>query len=144
MIVPILAVPLIEIGLFVVLGGVIGLWATLGFVIGSAVLGGMVLRRGGLTAARRGGLVSQVAGSGMSMLAGLLLIVPGFLTSALGGLLLLPPVQHLVIALLGQRLMVTMPFGRPVAPQDDVVDGDYEVIPPTALQAERRSKWTQD
>ena len=41
-----LALPLIEIGLFVTLGGVLGLWLTLGFVLGSALLGGFILRRG--------------------------------------------------------------------------------------------------
>ena len=41
-----LAVPLIEIGLFVTLGGVLGLWLTLAFVFGSTMLGVVVLRRG--------------------------------------------------------------------------------------------------
>lgn len=40
----ILAVPLIEIGLFVQIGGMIGMWATIAWVIVSAGLGIVVLK----------------------------------------------------------------------------------------------------
>lgn len=107
-----LAWPLVEIALFVVIGGRIGLWPTLIWVVLSALLGIMVMR---LTAARqamalRDGLravrdPARLAAAGiLSMLAGVLLILPGFLTDALGLLLLLPPVRTLIIRGLAGRM----------------------------------------
>ena len=69
----ILAVPLIEIGLFVTLGGVLGLWGTLAFVLASSVLGVSILRRAAGPGQRRGGIpLHKVARGGFSMVAALL------------------------------------------------------------------------
>src|SRR5690606_8852424 len=103
--------PLTEIALFVLIGGQIGLWPTLIWVVLSGFLGVMVLRMTALrqSVALRSGLqglrdpAALAAGGLMSMLAGLLLILPGFLTDGLGLLLLLPPVQRLVTASLMSR-----------------------------------------
>ena len=137
-----LALPPIEIGLFVTLGGALGLWLTLGFVLGSSMLGVFLLRRGavGVQPGRAG--LMQLAGSGFSMLAAFLLILPGFLTSFIGVLLLIPLVQRGIVLLVGQRLAARgFAFGAAPAPQSDVIDGDYSVmsegdhpLPP--------SKWT--
>ena len=142
----ILAVPLIEIGLFVTLGGAIGLWGTLAFVLGSAVLGMAVLRQSGLTRPVAGrGLMVQIAGQSMTMLAGVFLILPGFLTSALGGLLLLPPVQAAVVWALRHRLGAGrfggMDGDSPSAP--GVIDAEYEIVPPRQAQQRPPSRWTQ-
>jgi len=137
-----LALPLIEIGLFVTLGGVLGLWLTLGFVLGSAILGAFILRRGavGVQPGRAG--LMQLAGSGFSMLAALLLILPGFLTSFIGVLLLIPLVQRGIVLLVGQRLAARgFALGAAPAAQSDVIDGDYSVMP----EGDRPlppSKWT--
>ena len=144
-----LAVPLIEIALFVVLGGALGLWLTLAVVLGSAALGVFVLRRA--TQPRRpgsGGLAREVAGRGFSMLAGILLIAPGFLTSAVGLLLLLPPVQAVMVHLLGQRLgamgfVFRQGAARPDDRRDDIIDGDFEEVSQPIDQRLPPSKWTQ-
>ena len=131
----ILGWPLLEIALFVVIGGEIGLWATLAWVVLSAVLGVLVLR---LTAARqafalRGGLQGlrdpvQMAAAGMlSFLGGVLLLLPGFFSDALGLSLLVPPVQ----TLLSRRLLkgaVVMRKGQPR--DDDVIEGEFTEAPP--------------
>lgn len=141
-----LAVPLIEIALFVVLGGVLGLWLTLFFVLGSTVLGAVILRRGGQVGQPRSrDPMMQMAGKGLSLLAGLLLIVPGFFTSALGLLLLLPPVQRLMVVLLGQRLSASgFRFRRATAQQDDIIEGDYEELHRPQGERLPPSQWTQD
>lgn len=143
---PLLAVPLIEIALFVVLGGVLGLWLTLFFVLGSSVLGAAILRRGGQVGQPRSrDPMMQMAGKGLSLLAGLLLIVPGFFTSALGLLLLLPPVQRLMVVLLGQRLSASgFMFRRATAQQDDIIEGDYEELRQPQGERLPPSQWTQD
>lgn len=137
-----LALPLIEIGLFVTLGGVLGLWLTLGFVLGSALLGGFILRRGAMAAQPgRAGLM-HLAGSGFSMLAALLLILPGFLTSFIGALLLIPFVQRGIVLLIGHRLAARgFAFGAAPTAQDDVIDADYTVIP-SSDHSLPPSKWT--
>lgn len=138
---PILALPLIEIALFVTVGAWLGLWLTLAIVLGSALLGVQVLRQQGLGAVQefqRGGQtadpLSPLAHGALKTIAGLLLILPGFLTDTLGLLLLIPQVRNLAIALLASRVQFatfTTTGARP-ARQDDWIDGDYEVVPQTA------------
>lgn len=137
-----LALPLIEIGLFVTLGGALGLWLTLGFVMGSALLGGFILRRGALGVQKRRSGLMQLAGSGFSMLSALLLILPGFMTSFIGALLLIPLVQRWIVLVIGQRLTTRgFAFGAGPAAQDEVIDADYTVMP-EAEHPLPPSKWT--
>ena len=139
-----LALPLIEIALFVVLGGVLGLWLTLAFVLGSAMLGVALIRRSGQAMPMRGGLsLQQIAGSGFSLMAALLLILPGFLTSAIGLLLLIPLVQRLVVLLIGQRLATRGVMFQTRSARADVIDGEFEEV---ILPRDERlppSGWTQ-
>jgi UPF0716 protein FxsA len=139
----ILAWPLIEIGLFVTLGGALGLWLTLAFVLGSALLGVSVLRRGAAMRQPGSGMM-QLAGNGLSAVAAILLILPGFLTSFLGLLLLLPIVQRGVIALFGQRLAARgFVFQTAGATRQDVIEGEFTVVPEPRDDALPPSKWTQ-
>ena len=140
-----LAVPLIEIGLFVTLGGALGLWLTLAFVFGSTMLGVFVLSRGaGRMQPRRGTVMMQMAGSGLSMMAAMLLIVPGFLTSFVGLLLLVPMVQRGVIALVGQRLAARgFVVQTASTTREDVIDGEFSVLPEPRDEMQPPSKWTR-
>ena len=140
-----LAVPLIEIGLFVTLGGALGLWLTLAFVFGSTMLGVFVLSRGvGRMQPRRGPVMMQMAGSGLSMMAAMLLIVPGFLTSFVGLLLLVPLVQRGAIALVGQRLAARGFVVRTASKtREDVIDGEFSVLPEPRDEMQPPSKWTR-
>ena len=97
-----LALPLVEIGLFVTLGAKLGLWLTLGWVVLTGVLGVLLLKSmalaGGETLRRgfREGLqdpLSPLAHRALVGVAAVLLILPGFFTDALGLVLLLPPVS---------------------------------------------------
>ncbi|MEZ5798648.1 MAG: FxsA family protein [Paracoccaceae bacterium] len=128
-----LAWPLVEIGLFVVIGGWIGLWATLAWVVLSAVLGVLVLRiqaarqaialRSGLSGLRDPARLA--AGGMLGMLGGVLLILPGFLTDAVGALLLLPPVQALIGRFVAARVVVVRQGSA-----GDVIDGDFTEVSP--------------
>jgi UPF0716 protein FxsA len=139
-----LALPLIEIALFVVLGGVLGLWLTLAFVLGSAMLGVALIRRSGQAMPMRGGLsLQQIAGSGFSLMAALLLILPGFLTSAIGLLLLIPLVQRLVVLLIGQRLATRGVMFQTRSARADVIDGEFEEVIPPRDERLPPSGWTQ-
>lgn len=149
-----LAVPLVEIALFVLIGGLIGVWLTLAWVILTAALGIILLKRasrlGAITLDR--GLqalrlpLSPLAQRVLQVLAGILLILPGFFTDALGLLLLLPPAQFVIIKLLMARLNAARPATRPGA----VVEGDWHAVDPdpdSRLRAPDRtdppSEWTR-
>jgi UPF0716 protein FxsA len=140
----VLAWPLVEIGLFVTVGGAIGLWTTLAIVLGTGLLGAFILRNvarltggAGLRDPRQ--MVLTAARGGMTLLAGILLILPGFLTDVMGLLLLLPPVQALVTRLLAARIKVATERMQPDA-GTDVIEGDFRRVDPDAVQ--KPSKWT--
>lgn len=141
------AVPLIEIALFVTVGGWIGLWPTLAIVLGTGVAGVTVIRRQGLqamqglrqAAAVRRNPLGQMADSALICLAGVLLILPGFLTDTLGLLMLIPPLRHLAIRVLASRARVyaAAGFDGPRRSGPDVIDGEYFEIEQDRAEAER-------
>ncbi len=97
-----LAIPLIEIALFILVGDAIGLWPTLGVVVVTALIGSFALRHQGFaTLARfrsvqRPEQTSTVLIEGMLLMAaGLLLVTPGVLTDAIGLALLVPIIRRL-------------------------------------------------
>ena len=147
--------PLIEIALFVTLGGWLGLWLTLAIVLGTAVAGIALMRWRGLRAMadlrshvkNMGNPLSMVADQAIFMLAGVLLVLPGFFTDGLGLLLLLPPVRMALIALAARRVVVFPGAGgqnRHRQAADDVIEGNYTPISPEADRLRRPSGWTQD
>lgn len=113
-----LLLPLIEIAGFVIVGGAIGVLPTLGLVLGSAVLGVMLLRAQGLGALARartemaanGDPGRQIAHGAMIVVAAILLIIPGFFTDLLGILLFLPPVRDFAWRRLRGRVFMAGTF----------------------------------
>jgi UPF0716 protein FxsA len=151
------AIMLIEIALFVTVGGRIGLLASLAVIFGTALLGGAVIRASGeRTAAQfratmaglgepQGGAIGDQA---LLMLAGGLLILPGFLGDTVGLSLLLPPVRGLIRDAIARRVQVTERFGVRPGP-DVVIDGEFiELDPnkggePPRNDGARSSGWTR-
>jgi UPF0716 protein FxsA len=96
-----IGIPLIEIALFIEVGGAIGTPATIAVVIGTAFLGAWMLRRQGLSTAQtaqaklqRGEMPVEQAFDGMFLVfAGGLLLTPGFLTDAIGFSLFVPQIR---------------------------------------------------
>ena len=107
-----IGVPLIEIGLFIEIGGFIGLWPTLGLVILTAVIGSWQLRAQGLaTLARgrqqldRGELPTRELFDGFCLvIAGALLLTPGFMTDTVGLALFVPPFRDTLRQFLANRM----------------------------------------
>lgn len=117
------AVPIIEIGLFIKVGGLIGLWPTLAIVLLTAAAGTLLLRIQGMSALARlqaslndgeGDPVTPIAHGAMILVAGLLLLTPGFFTDACGFALLIPPVRAALIRLGAARLAAGVRSGRVV------------------------------
>lgn len=97
-----IGVPLIEIALFVTIGGRIGLMATIAVVVITAVIGSALLRHQGLAALARAQQAAEAGKMPVEPLvdavflfaAGLLLLTPGFLTDAIGFVLFIPAVRR--------------------------------------------------
>jgi len=109
-----LALPLVEIGGFIMVGGAIGVLPTILLVVATSIAGSMLLRFQGLgTLGRIRGMLEagqdpsrEVAHGLMIVLAGILLVIPGFVTDVGGILLFLPPVRDLAWRLLRRNLAV--------------------------------------
>jgi UPF0716 protein FxsA len=110
--VALIAVPIVEIALFIRVGGWLGLWPTLGLVVLTAIVGGSLLRQQGLATIEglrremtRGGDPSPLLVQGALLLVGgVLLLTPCFFTDALGLALVIPPVREALVAWAGPRI----------------------------------------
>ncbi|MEO1774591.1 MAG: FxsA family protein [Pseudomonadota bacterium] len=107
-------IPIIEIGLFIEVGGALGLWPTLGIVVLTAAIGTWLLRTQGIgvlqelqTKLQHGEDPSATLANGaMILVAGVVLLTPGFFTDALGFLLLIPPVRAALIRAAAHRVVM--------------------------------------
>lgn len=114
----ILAIPLLEIAVFVIVGREIGVLATISLVMLTTIAGAVFVRLQGLSMLARmrrtleeGGLPGRDLVHGfMILVAGFLLLVPGFVTDTFGLLLLLPPVRDTVWAVLKSRFFVVQSY----------------------------------
>ena len=134
-----LALPLLEIAGFVIVGREVGALATVGLVVASGIAGVLLLRHQGFGVMARvraemagGGDPSrQLAHGAMIVVAAILLIIPGFITDIIGLLLFLPPVRDLAWSRLKGRIVVATDFttggfrGRSRDKVIDLDDGDY-------------------
>jgi UPF0716 protein FxsA len=150
-----LAVPLIEIALFVTVGGWLTLWPTLAIVLLTGVLGAWLVRWQGMGVLRdlqraqdeMRDPVSPLAHGALILLGGLLLILPGFFTDSLGLLLMIPPLRRVLIRYAASRIrferFAAAGFARQRAPADDWVDAEFEEIVPDRDKLGGPSKWTR-
>jgi UPF0716 protein FxsA len=154
-----LAVPLIEIALFIQIGGAIGLGWTLAIVIFTAILGTWLVRTQGLLAMTqlRGSFAQMrdptepLANGAMILFAGALLLTPGFFTDAIGFSLLMPPVRRAVFNFVRARVSIqTFAANGDMPPRNpaetgfgDVIDGEFQEVPPNS-PANPRSGLTKD
>ena len=154
-----LIIPLIEIALFIQVGGLIGLFPTLAFVVLTAITGSMLIRRQG--AQEMANLRSSfenlndptepLAHGAMILFSGALLITPGFFTDAVGFALLIPAVRNSVFRWAKSRAHVThfqMGTGPSVKPQrqypnDTIIDGEFENLGEIKSRTHEPSGWTR-
>lgn len=154
-----LLVPIIEIALFIQVGGLIGLWPTLGIVVLTAVLGTALVRTQGRMAlgqlqqsfAKLDDPTEPLAHGAMILLSGALLLTPGFFTDAMGFALLVPAIRVAVFRYIRSRVTVAHfqmgggaqfrsagdPFGG-----DDVIDGEFTEVRPRK-DPTKPSKWVE-
>ena len=149
--------PIIEIALFIQVGGMIGILPVIGLVLLSAAAGVAIMRRQGARAMLDvqqamqdfGDPAKPVAHGALRMIGALLMILPGLFTSALGLLLQLPPLRDLILRRMAARVRVSgtgfshgpgagfgadYPSGR--RRDEGVIDGEYSVqdYPPAPVR----------
>jgi len=104
-----IGVPIVEIALFIEIGGYIGLWPTLATILVTAVVGAALVRKQGLATLAKAQAevdagrppVRELFDGVCILIAGALLLTPGFMTDALGLALLVPGFR----TVLGRRLL---------------------------------------
>lgn len=160
------AIPILEIALFIQVGGWLGLWPTLAIVIATALAGTVLVRTQGLSTIRTlqeriekgGDPTGPIAHGAMILASGLLLLTPGFFTDAVGFLLLVPAARDWMIKALARRFAdrVTVVqagqqgprpgprqrHGHPNGP--DTVEGEYTRLDPEDIDGPPgESGWTK-
>ena len=126
-----LAVPLIEIALFILIGGEIGVFATLAMVVVTAIAGSALLRWQGMQTLNRirtelenNRLPARpIADGAMIAVAGLLLLTPGFFTDFCGFMLFLPGVRSAIWTWLASRIKIVNVGGEENSAGRDPANG---------------------
>ncbi len=158
-----LAVPLIEISLFIQVGGAIGLGWTLIIVILTAILGTWLVRSQGMremsnlrrSFSELSDPTESLAHGAMILVSGALLLTPGFFTDGVGFALLVPGIRTAVFHYLRKRVKVQsfamgpdvdtrQNQGHPQKPANsDIIDGELQELDPTKRPTHSSSGWTK-
>ncbi len=155
-----IAVPMIEIALFIQVGGFIGIWWTLLIVLATAITGSYLVRNQGLremanlqrSFSELNDPTEPLANGAMILFAGALLLTPGFFTDVVGLSLLIPAVRRAAFVwgkarvkvhsfTMGQQGDAQQP--QPQQSGDRVIDGDFEDVTPQKNRPDTPSEWTR-
>lgn len=155
-----IGIPLLEITLFIQVGGAIGLGWTLAIVVLTAILGAWMVRSQGAQAmlnlrssfSTLQDPTEPLAHGAMILFSGALLLTPGFFTDFVGFALLIPTVRTAVYRHLKSRVKIhSFQMGpdqgtaarHPRHPQDRVIDGEFEEIDLQNPPQSGPSGWTK-
>ena len=125
----IICIPLIEIYLFIKVGGVIGAFNTIFLIFFTAITGLYFARLAGLNTIRSGfnqlikneiPIYEIISGAALAF-AALLLIIPGFLTDLIGFLLIIPVTRKLFISTISSKLR-----NKKVNNNEDIIEGSID------------------
>ncbi len=129
LILTIILIPLIEIYLFIEIGGQIGAGYTILFILLTAVIGLYFAKLEGINTIRSGmnqltnnqmPIYEMISGAALAF-AAVLLIIPGFATDIIGFLLIVPFTRNLLFKFITKKYEKTKVSG-----EDDLIEGEYE------------------
>jgi len=121
-----LAIPIVEIAAFIMIGGQIGTINTLLMILVTAIIGTFLLRWQGFqilnsikAETEQGRIPGRALGDGaMILVAGILLLTPGFVTDAIGFSLFIPFVRSVIWSFLASKVSVIIPGTQSAGWQD--------------------------
>ena len=134
-------VPIAEISLLIKVGGSIGGFNTIAFVIVTAILGAYLVRQQGLSTllhlqqeTQAGRLPAMQIGEGILLLfAGAVLLTPGFITDAVGFSLLVPGIRRAIVTWVASRGMIKAHSNAPHShhsytsrPDTTIIEGEFK------------------
>lgn len=147
-------VPLVEVGLFIKIGGIIGALPTIGLIVLTAVIGVTLIRlQGILTLARvrdkldRGEIPAIDMVEGLILLvAAALLLTPGFFTDTVGFLALVSSIRHAVAIRALKWLVIRHRGAQPGegAHTTVIIDGEVVEVRPGEEKSRRGLKDPKD
>ena len=123
----ILFVPLVEIYLFIQIGGLIGAFYTILIILLTAVVGIFFVRLQGISTLKSGvaqlyqnqiPVYEMMSGAALAF-AALLLIIPGFATDLIGFLLIIPVTRNIILKFFSKKYTKQKV-------KDDLIEGEYE------------------
>jgi UPF0716 protein FxsA len=133
-----IGVPILEIAVFIEVGGRIGLGPTMAVVVATALAGAALLRHQGLATLNRARQslaesrmpIAEVFDGLCLIFAGGLLLTPGFVTDSVGLLLFVPGLRAVLRALISRRLVAQPrpPNGGPV------IEGEFQRVEEEEVQ----------
>lgn len=152
-----IAVPMIEIALFIQVGGFIGVWWTLLIVLLTAITGSYLVRNQGLreisnlqrSFSELQDPTEPLANGAMILFAGALLLTPGFFTDIVGLSLLVPGVRRAAFIWGKSKIKVkNFEMGQGSAQNqppsgDRIIDGDFEEVTTDKKRPDGPSEWTR-
>ena len=137
-----IAVPIIEIALFIQIGGFLGFWVTMLIVILTAIIGTRLVKSQGLNAIKdvqnsfiKGeNTANSLINGALILVAGVLLLTPGFFTDFVGLTFLIPSTRSWWINYGTRYFRARILFNagnhntsqaESTAKQKDIIDADY-------------------
>jgi UPF0716 protein FxsA len=151
---------LVEIALFVVIGGWLTLWPTLALVVILPIIGTYLARLQGLGVMMNVGASLRsmrtpsvaIAHGPLILFAWVLFLIPGFFTDAVGFLLLVPAIRQWLIAEVSRRVTGNSSrnasedaYNGPTQRRGGlIIDAEYHEVDPDHPKRPGQSRWTQD
>ena len=145
-------IPLLEIWLFILLGGFIGVYPTLFIILLTAILGTFLVKTQGINVLKEiqskfnelENPTEPIVHGAMILFAGALLLTPGFFTDTVGFLLLLPKVRRAAFFWVKNRVNLVKYSSFEMSSDDKNKYSDIEVTDYKEVEPEEKSPWTNN
>ena len=145
-------IPLLEIWLFILLGGFIGIYPTLFIILLTAILGTFLVKTQGVNVLKEiqskfnelENPTEPIVHGAMILFAGALLLTPGFFTDTVGFLLLLPRVRKTAFFWLRNKINLVKYHPSERSSSHKNKYSDIEVTDYKEVEPEEKSPWTNN
>jgi UPF0716 protein FxsA len=145
-------IPLLEIWLFIILGGFIGVYPTLFIILLTAILGTFLVKTQGINVLKEiqskfnelENPTEPIVHGAMILFAGALLLTPGFFTDTIGFLLLLPKIRKAAFFWLKNKVNFVKYSSSGKVGGEKSKFSDIEVTDYKEVEPEEKSPWTNN